>query len=781
MMDNIFSLPLPQKLDSLTGVMEKFSNKELEDFLPLLVDNIFGESNGKGWGLRLIQYCTHPTEYDLLFKFLHPHGPVFRFCYKLLADTYLRYDYPLIYLPAKLKQLIEEGGAHDFYMDKIRYDHQTRQPVVLSLNPFEYYMFHFVFHLVNPWLDMNSQESYLNLQWQTLYVRLAEQYLMVFLPLDGSPVLPSITSYMVQSPSRSLPIYTPNKPARTPTLFKQDVLMKHSPVVHSSVQTAPHLEIWRSQLLAQLCVEFWLCVPDTQNNWPRQTNQSGISSQLFSPLFKPTNQCNDGLPSSLDRRFERENSTMSEPSSLWPQQSLPTGEHLRVVRLLIKHLHYFANSLVEDSTAMNELKRSTIPSSQNKIYKFLLENMRHWPLDASFRLILESWLSYIQPWRYTDITNSANRQEGDERTVVDRKWITFIAENLLSYTYLFKLILVRFSRLDLSSPKNAIMFFRVTKIFSQPNLNVLLKEVESSLEENSHNIKWASIARTQFLESEGPGFRYSPLFNGNIKPKVIQYVKSIYIAGNKAQESIDAHQNSSKESSNVIIRWLLSNSLDSEYNNDERKRVPMLLETSTQYMCQIFDIDENSREDIKKSMVQRSFLLNSSGFNQSPMFMQNRLRNMKYQGDPDLKPIQSFEVAFLVRSLYHLASWFNLMYGEKICEWYTKNNLLGGIVRQIFLGPTTIFYYDKSSPGYSPRLSKTLPPRLSLRFWSNYKLLAFMLILYLLLKFLFQWPIILVVFVVLVVWLLYLMFNVLIGRVPSIPNLNNINDISMFN
>lgn len=97
---------------------------------------------------------------------------------------------------------------------------------------------------------------------------------------------------------------------------------------------------------------------------------------------------------------------------------------------------------------------------QKKLYVFLRHTLEHWPLDASFRLFLETWLSYIQPWRYVSSTQKGN--DGDK--VVDWKWQNFVAENLLFYTLFLQKIILRFLRVELSSPKNSLMLYRISKV-----------------------------------------------------------------------------------------------------------------------------------------------------------------------------------------------------------------------------------------------------------------------------------------------------------------------------
>ena len=101
-------------------------------------------------------------------------------------------------------------------------------------------------------------------------------------------------------------------------------------------------------------------------------------------------------------------------------------------------------------------------------------------MDASFRLVLETWLSYIQPWRYSTNYNDKNVEAGGEQAVDSSKWTSFVDENYRFYTNLLgKILASRFFRVDLSAHKNAYMLYRIVKVFHQENLMNILNRVSS--------------------------------------------------------------------------------------------------------------------------------------------------------------------------------------------------------------------------------------------------------------------------------------------------------------
>ncbi|XP_075220437.1 sphingomyelin phosphodiesterase 4-like isoform X2 [Lycorma delicatula] len=752
-MNSILSLPLPNRCETIARLVKECTNKELENFFPLLIDDLFGITNQVGWKLRSIKFNSNPYEFEILTKFLHPNGPVFKLCYKLLSDCHLKYDFPLSYLPIKVQQMIGDGMVPSFYADKLQVDHKNRTPLGLALNPFELFMFHFVYHLVNPNIQLQVDANQW-MYWEFLYIRLVEEYLNIFLPCNGSSVTPLSYIFSSQSPPRQHSVHFPTRPARSPTLLRQSVILNQSSSVqhgslHTSVQATPTFELWRSELIAQLCIDFWLSTSSYDSQFYNTSNQL--------PFW--TYPLNDTK------------SYQNFMGPVWSQQFLPTGEHLRVVRFLIKHLHYFANSLVDDSSVMDELKRVIIPSCQGKIYRFLRYTMQHWPLDTSFRLILETWLSYIQPWRYQDY--SRRIRESDERShSVDSHWMPFIAENLLGYSLIFQQLIVRFSRVDLATPKNAHMLYRVGKVFSLANLTDYLRDVEAALEEGKPVCsKWSGLVRQHIVDLEGSGFQYQALFGSETKSEVIRFTGQIQ------QALITAQMRLESESENQKISFLClftGQSFSSEYSVDERKKVITNLTSSLNALKRIFELE---------GIENQSISLNSSSFANTSNMKQDirridykrNMKDVKYDGDPDLQPIKSFENAFLVRALYHISSYISITYQHEIQQLYQRSDWCGGIMRQILRGPSVIHTYDNSGPGgYSPRVARTLPPRLSLRIWAHHRTLVLLFIAFILLRF-FGYPTVLVIIIALIVWFLFLFFIYLIGWAPKPPHVSSFN------
>lgn len=122
-----------------------------------------------------------------------------------------------------------------------------------------------------------------------------------------------------------------------------------------------------------------------------------------------------------------------------------------------------------------------------KLVSFCLDK---WPLNSSFRVVYETWLSYIQPWRY----QSDNKRLPDALDM-NNEWQQFVERNVHCYTTNLNDAMRRLLRTDLSRKENAQALFRISWIFSQPNLmqmivNCVPNNVESfsgSFAERSQN------------------------------------------------------------------------------------------------------------------------------------------------------------------------------------------------------------------------------------------------------------------------------------------------------
>uniref|UniRef100_A0A3Q3G495 Sphingomyelin phosphodiesterase 4 n=1 Tax=Labrus bergylta TaxID=56723 RepID=A0A3Q3G495_9LABR len=640
--------PLLQRCQDLVKIIEEYPAKELHLIFPWLVECVFGSLDGiiAGWNLRLLHPRNH--EYNIVMEFLNPSGPMMKLVYKLQAEEY-KYEVPVNYLPGPVKACIQEGVLPDcpLFHNKLQFPLSGLLSLNLALNPFEFFMFNFAYCLITPKVSL---PGYHGSSTDSAYFVLVDTYLKYFLPSEGNvPPSSSVSfaGYGVHSPS----------------------LLKHHIFHQPSVNADPSAqEIWRSETLLQMFVEIWL---------------HHYSLEMYQKLQSPQ---------------------VKEPFS-------PTEEHVLVVRLLVKHLHAFSNSLKPEqlssspsahshthTSPLEEFKRVVVQRFvQQKLYLFLQHCFGHWPLDASFRAVLETWLSYIQPWRYTG--EKTNPQVDQSRTVPD-KWESFVQENLLMYTKLFQVFLNRTVRTDLVNAKNALMVFRVAKVFAQPNLAEMIQKGEQLFLEPEHVLHHRQ-PRGYLTPSQGGSFLSS---RQRVMTDVVFRVKSHVYA---------------LEGQDCQYKQMFGTELRGALNQGQLSQLISNLSSSQD--------DGNSKQLPDCIQGENGLILTDLGRMQ--IISGLRRFDLHYQGDPELQPIRSYENALLVRLFYKISSLVNERFGGHMDALCSRPDFLGRLGRH-YLAEQDSSVKLKHSPMSRRTLERNRQPRLSLRSLASYRTILLLLLCY---------------------------------------------------
>ncbi|XP_039098775.1 sphingomyelin phosphodiesterase 4 isoform X3 [Hyaena hyaena] len=733
--------PFAQRCQDLVKVIEDFPAKELHAIFPWLVESIFGSLDGVlvGWNLRCLQGRVSPVEYSIAMEFLDPGGPMMKLVYKLQAEDY-KFDFPVSYLPGPVKASIQERVLPDspLYHNKVQFPPTGGLGLNLALNPFEYYMFFFALSLIT----QKPLPGTIHIRTSDCaYFILVDRYLSWFLPTEGS-VLPPLSS-SPGGPSPSPAPRTPAMPFASYGLHHTSLLKRHiSHQTSVNADPASH-EIWRSETLLQVFVEMWL---------------HHYSLEMYQKMQSP---------------HAKESFT-------------PTEEHVLVVRLLLKHLHAFSNSLKPEQVSpsahshatspLEEFKRAAVPRFvQQKLYLFLQHCFGHWPLDASFRAVLEMWLSYLQPWRYAP-EKQAQSSDCQARCVSER-WAPFVQENLLMYTKLFVGFLSRALRTDLVSPKNALMVFRVAKVFAQPNLAEMIQkgeqlflEPELVIPHRQHRLFTAPTFTGSFLSSwppaitdasfkvkshvyslEGQDCKYTPMFGPEVRTLVLRLAQLITQAKQTAKSISD--QCGESTAGRPFLSWLgfcstdtngsyPANDLD-EMGQDSVRKTDEYLEKALEYLCQMFRLseaqlaqltlalgttqDENGKKQLPDCVVgEDGLILTPLGRYQ----IINGLRrfDIEYQGDSELQPIRSYEIASLVRMLFRLSSAINRRFAGRMTALCSRADFLGSFCRYHLTEPVLADRRLLSPVARGCAARRPRGPRLSLRFLGSYRTLLSLLL-----------------------------------------------------
>ncbi|KAK3751785.1 hypothetical protein QZH41_013252, partial [Actinostola sp. cb2023] len=411
---------------------------ELHGFFPELLGSIFGYDNNNDWGLKCVLQSRAGT-YNQLRVFLGPLGPIFNLINKLQVDGHLKYEFFIKCLPLPTQNSLSEGNIPLLYHNKIQISNiSSNSSRVVLLNAFEYYMFHFAYYVIYQQNSKTSQDSNWMNDSTFVYLAILEDYLNHFLPTSTLLYQSTTGTSHPCPPNRQQTSWfgTLNRVPQSQTQFTG--LIRTSPSGHIPLAMKGHSaydhssgDIWRSETFIQILIEFWL----NQNTMDSVTRNVLSHGQVY---------------------------------------FMPSVDLVRAVRMLIKQIHTFVYSSGIEALShpalspLDELKRSIIPQMlQKKFYCFLRHGFAHWPLDPSFRVIVETWLSFIQPWRYA---NNPTLSKSESSAVYTAEWSSFVHDTFPFFSVIVQEFVLRALKLDFYSSKDVFILLRVTK-----NICILFK------------------------------------------------------------------------------------------------------------------------------------------------------------------------------------------------------------------------------------------------------------------------------------------------------------------
>lgn len=433
-------------------------------------------------------------------------------------------------------------------------------------------------------------------------------------------------------------------------------------------------------------------MPMQSINNPTKPTKYLLLSALHHQIPNPSNARADiRLPESVRSSNWRSESIMTIFIDCWLRYDesweLPGNEFIRLIRILVKQLHFFGNVAEQDMGSLAALRLQSRSLLNVRIHSFLKTIISRWPLDTSFLNVLELWLSFIQPWRY--IYSRDVQSLNSEQVVVPERFKLFISENIACYTQIFIQLIPRFVKMDLSINKNAFMLFRMMKVFRP--LNDILSELEKqmmnnnsttirshmSFNENSVHSSPRSAGSFNRSGDRSPHSQYRSfnqtaiedsnyifMFGEEVTMQVYELMQRLFMAKcktgrdvNKMEKELHKHA-SLWEKFLQFIGWLSSLSLSFSAALEEKKKTPIYLEFCLNILSPAFNIEiedatrqfEQNEQSLLEDSEDENANVESDFLSITPSFMKQRSQAITYTGDPFLLPISSHEVKFLGKS-----------------------------------------------------------------------------------------------------------------------------------
>ncbi|KAH8414053.1 hypothetical protein KR222_003373, partial [Zaprionus bogoriensis] len=725
----VLGLPLLERLQQLEILFERCTVRQIQEIFPVIVHSIFGiNGNALGWGLRTTTLENASHYFSRLQDFLGVNGIWMHICHRLLNET-TKFEIDIGLLPRKFIGMLQAGPM--FYADLINIDPLKHQVSTLSLNSFDFYVFHFALYALQPLHTINPIAMQIhNERSNSIYYLLATEYLDNFLPRSPDDCIQPVNFCSSVKAPQQLPVQS-LQPQRQLRYLKLPSSYRNGNGstgggIGASIgaggsgsglnQQSPdgggaRAYVWRSESVLHFFVDIWL-------------------------------------------RYDIES-----------EHHLPSSEFVRGVRALVKQIHFFANAAAQDHSSLCALRKVSVGMVKARIYAFLCSLIDRWPLDSSLGVVLELWLSYIQPWRYTlaACNNNNNNKAAKYKPPISNYFDGFIIDNLIVYTHIFMQLLPRFERLDYSVYRNAHMLLRLAKAFSQQDLVQRLQRFERLHSGNAYGFDSPQRQVSVLNKSHNSSFnaQWNPLVSSNIPKLFSEHMLSqiqsflfvISLARTAVLHDISAMERELKERQRsegylkTLIKDLLGECTQDKLTLNQLRNIPDVLRQCIYAFGRIFNVSlglksidlvlqlfASQQLDVSNLPLQEMLPVepsppaspaaqNFSFFDSdgcldssklTPLQMSMHASHLQPTIDPALLPIQSNEIKFLVRLLHLISESINEKYGSRIEEFYARSDFCGKLCRQLLSAPMTEQWFEKSN-GNVDIHENPLPPRLSLR------------------------------------------------------------------
>uniref|UniRef100_A0A914WXR0 Sphingomyelin phosphodiesterase 4 n=1 Tax=Plectus sambesii TaxID=2011161 RepID=A0A914WXR0_9BILA len=415
------------------------SSRDEADFVEEAVYRLFDQP--RLINLLAITPYASPTDFDVIRNFLSPYGFLFKLVLQLDGDANIRFD--------ASGSPRRRATSWDIQSASQRRDDQST-----LLGCLEHFLLHFARHLQQA--AAPSAAGLSDCATDSVYLALLQDYVVFFLPVQ----LPFPAASLLTSVAPVVERHRPAADQRSTVhhsrtvvsplgLFKRNLFKSHAGSASHESDGQPLMakrDAAEPTSNAQVLWKTWTFVRSLVDVWT-SVDSAADASFKFRSSTPPANN-------------------VSAPTSLVLVTAL---------RFLLKQVHVFLwTPTPVGNHALAEMKQLLLGRLvQAPLFVFLVHLFDNWPLDASFRHILETWLTYIQPWRYAP-------GYAEERDPDWRRWQSFVEEHLRFYTILLRKVATRFLRLDLTSYKNVLMVNRVVKVFSnQPGLVDLIDSLST--------------------------------------------------------------------------------------------------------------------------------------------------------------------------------------------------------------------------------------------------------------------------------------------------------------